>query len=156
MALLHMEGSRTRPGERGETLRATDRVKKRGQFLDVQTHGRRVQLRHFVVVVQRHAGEDALTGPTRVGVTVTKKIAGAVGRNRVKRVVREVFRRNRERFPAGCDVIFIARDGADALDYATVLDEVTSSERALRAAAARAPTASTSRPRRPRTEGRRS
>ena len=153
MALLHMEGSRTRPGERGEGLRAPDRLKKRGDFVDVQTHGRRVQLRHFVVIVQRRAAETPAT-ETRIGVTITKKISGAVGRNRVKRLVREVFRRNRERFPAGCDVVFIARAGADTLDYATVLAEVSAVERAL-GAAARASAPAASRPRGPRLGGRR-
>jgi ribonuclease P protein component len=50
-------------------------------------------------------------------VTVTKKVAGAVGRNRVKRVLREVFRRNRHLFPEGCDVVIIAKTGAPELGY---------------------------------------
>ena len=153
MALLRMEDRRTRPGERGEILRAADRVKKRREYVDVQSHGRRVQLRHFVVIVRPRA-RDVPQVSTRVGVTVTKKVSGAVGRNRVKRLVREVFRRNRERFPADCDVVFIARAGAETLDYATVLGEVMSAERPL-LAAAQAPAQSAARPRRPRVEGRR-
>lgn len=148
-ALLRMESSRTRPGERGEILRATDRVKRRGDYLEVQAHGRRVQARHFVVIVQPRPLGAGPESPTRIGVTVTKKVSGAVGRNRVKRLVREVFRRNRDRFPAGCDVVFIARAGAEGLDYETVLAEVTSVERAMHAAARAAPAAAASRPRRP-------
>lgn len=154
MALLQMEGSRTRPGERGETLRATERVKRRGDYVDVQSHGRRVQLRHFVAIMQPR-GEDPPEPTTRIGVTITKKVSGAVGRNRVKRLIREVFRRNRELFPPGCDVVLIARAGADTLDYATVLAEVTGAQRALHAAA-RGPARSPTRPRKPLAEGRRS
>ena len=39
---------------------------------------------------------------------MTKKVGTAVQRNRIKRVVREVFRRHRSMFPAGHDVVFIA------------------------------------------------
>lgn len=76
---------------------------------------------HFVVVLRRREVPGA---PTRLGVTVTRRIANAVGRNRVKRVVREVFRRNRHMFPAGCDVVIIAKSGAPLLGYAEVEAEL--------------------------------
>ena len=44
----------------------------------------------------------------RVGYTVTKKVGGAVFRNRIKRLVREVFRRNKSAFPRGTDVVLVA------------------------------------------------
>ena len=66
--------------------------------------------------------------------TVTKRVAGAVGRNRVKRLVREVFRLNRPLFPAQCELVVVARSGADQLDYATVRDEVRKASPALRRA----------------------
>lgn len=64
-------------------------------------------------------------GRARLGITVTKKVSStAVGRNRVKRVVREVFRKNRELFPPGCDVVVIAKRESPALGYGDVLAEV--------------------------------
>lgn len=42
---------------------------------------------------------------------MTRKMGGAVVRNRVKRVYREVFRRNRERLPTGVDVVVNAHPG---------------------------------------------
>jgi len=71
----------------------------------------------------------------RLGVTVTRKVAHAVGRNRIRRVVREVFRRNPELFPAGCDVVFIAKAKADQVGYHEVRDEVRQVREALRRAA---------------------
>lgn len=66
---------------------------------------------------------------------MTRKIASAVGRNRIKRVMREVFRRNRDLFPAGCDIVAIAKDGADALGYGQVLSEIRAARNAMAARA---------------------
>ena len=86
----------------------------------MQDTGRKHHTRHFLVVVLPRPDD----GPPRIGVTVTKRVGNAVQRNRVKRLVREVFRRERARFPAGCDVVFIAKDGAPELCYDDVLAEV--------------------------------
>lgn len=117
-----------------EGLPRTHRLRRRREFLDVQKGGRRVHTRHFVVVVLPREG----SGDTRMGVTVTKRVAGSVGRNRVKRVVREVFRRHRHYFPGGCDVVIIAKSGADLLGYDDVHDEMERIRRPLAAAAQKA------------------
>lgn len=94
-----------------------DRIRRRSEFLRVQNEGSRVHTPHFVVMV--HANERR-----RIGITVTRRVAGAVGRNRIKRLVREVFRLDRQLFPANCDVVVVARRGAHRLDYAHVLAEL--------------------------------
>jgi ribonuclease P protein component len=118
------------------------RLRKRPEFLEVQARGRRVHTPHFILLV--HPGERQA-----LGVTVTRKIAGAVGRNRVKRLWREVFRLNRELFPPRCALVAVARAGAADLDYAAVAAEVASASAALfRAAGAEtAPAPPTSFPR---------
>lgn len=75
--------------------------------------------------------EPAATSRARLGVTVGKRVGNAVHRNRVKRLVREVFRRNRALFPEGCDVVLVARSGADRLDYGLVLDELVRAQAAI-------------------------
>lgn len=45
----------------------------------------------------------------RVGVTVSKKLGGAVVRNRVRRRLREVYRLNEMRFAPGWDIVVVAR-----------------------------------------------
>jgi ribonuclease P protein component len=101
-----------------------ERLRRRSQFLAVQRRGRGVgEPRFRVVVLER---PDA--GPARLGVTVTKKVGGAVVRNRIKRLVREVYRRNKDWFPAGRDVVVIARDGAPGASLEDVAGEL---ERAL-------------------------
>ena len=104
----------------------SQRLLRRSDFVRVQQQGRRVHTAHFVVLLLpgRAAG-------VRIGVTVGKRVGGAVQRNRVKRLVREVFRRNKLLFPRDCDVVLVARTGADRLDYASVLGELVRAQAAL-------------------------
>lgn len=112
---------------------ASVRLKRRPDFQAAQGRGRKIHTEHFVVcLLVRKAVSTSTERPARVppddgprlGITVTKKIAGAVGRNRVKRVVREVFRCNRSEFPTGTDVVVIAKDGAPSLSRAEVETEL--------------------------------
>lgn len=122
------EGAVSPPGPPGprRTLRPSDRVKLRRDFLRAQA-GRKVHTPHFVVCLFSRGDHEA----PRLGVTVTRKVGGAVQRNRVKRVVREVFRCHRELFPVGCDVVLIAKEGAPSLGMNDVLAEVRSSASAI-------------------------
>ncbi len=68
---------------------------------------------------------------------MTKKVGTAVQRNRIKRVVREVFRRNRQLFPASHDLVFIAKRGAAEINYGLLLSELERAARKLQIEAAR-------------------
>lgn len=48
---------------------------------------------------------------SRLGLTVSRKIGGAVCRNRWKRLVREAFRRHRGQMPPGLDLVVLPRKG---------------------------------------------
>jgi len=72
----------------------------------VSDRGRRFQT-HFFVVFRL---ERDLPGEARLGITVTRKVGGAVRRNRIKRLVREWFRGRREELKS-CDLVVIARRG---------------------------------------------
>ena len=48
-------------------------------------------------------------GVTRIGITTSKKIGGAVARNRARRVIREAYRLLRPEITPGRDLIFVAR-----------------------------------------------
>ena len=61
---------------------------------------------------------------SRLGITVSRKVGKAVVRNRVKRLVREAFRRNREALPTGLDLVFVARAGKPATEHAAVVAEM--------------------------------
>lgn len=87
------------------------RVTRSRDFDAVYRKGRSTAGRHLVVYVfPREAGEDA--GPARLGLSVSRKVGGAVARNRVKRVLREQFAGRAGLVPDGSDVVVIARPGA--------------------------------------------
>lgn len=48
----------------------------------------------------------------RLGVVASRKVGGAVVRNRIKRYVREYFRRFRGRFPEDTQLVIVARHRA--------------------------------------------
>ena len=56
----------------------------------------------------------------RVGITVSKKLGGAVVRNRVRRRLREVYRLNEERFLPGWDIVVVARSRCIKADFVTL------------------------------------
>lgn len=68
---------------------------------------------------------------------MTKKVGTAVQRNRIKRVVREVFRRNRHLFPPSHDVVFIAKRDAPQVSYDALLGELRRAARKLQPEALR-------------------
>lgn len=85
-----------------------------------QDAGRRVHTPHFVLIVARGPEPSA---PSRLGVTVTRKVGSSVRRNRVKRLVREAFRLDPELLPVGIDLVVIAKEGAPTLALADVQSE---------------------------------
>ncbi len=88
------------------------RLRRRREFLAVQERGRRLYARELVVIALATGGERA-----RIGITVSRKIANAVGRNRVKRWVREAFRAVAGGLPP-VDLVVVARSGADRIGLA--------------------------------------
>jgi ribonuclease P protein component len=100
-----------------------ERLKKRADFLAAAKGF--ACARGAVLVQARDRGDGA--GSVRVGFTATRRLGGAVVRNRAKRRLREAARAT---FPglarAGCDYVLIARNGAVSRPYPRLLDDVKS------------------------------
>jgi ribonuclease P protein component len=92
----------------GETFRKHHRLLKRAQFRHTERKGFRRSGKHLVVVARKNEVDFS-----RLGITVTRKVGNAVVRNRWKRRIREVFRRNRDQVPEGWDFVVIVRKGED-------------------------------------------
>ena len=57
------------------------------------------------------------TNSNRLGITVSKKVGGAVARNRAKRRLKELYRINSHRLKKGLDIVIVARASAVTVDY---------------------------------------
>lgn len=101
--------------------RAVGRMTRRADFL-AANRGLRQPMPGFVLLVrERHDGDTGL----RLGITVTKKIGGAVIRNRMKRRFRALAR---ELLPqhgiSGADHVLIGREGGIERDFAMLRQEL--------------------------------
>jgi len=96
-------GGRVRPG-RGRLTRSAD-------FDRVFRHGRSHAGRELILYLFPRGAEAA----PRLGLSVSRKVGGAVERNRVKRLLREAFALEGARLPVGTDAVVVARREARAL-----------------------------------------
>ena len=87
------------------------RLSRSAEFERVYRHGRSNATRHFVLYVF----DSPTAGPTRLGLSVSRKVGGAVQRNHVKRVLREAFAALAEQVGDGHDLVIVARPGAAEL-----------------------------------------
>ncbi len=123
------------------------RLRKRWEFLRAQRDGAKHHLRHLLVyVVQspipRDSGGALLGQPgvvaddrdlplgaerrgPRFGVTVTRKLGGAVERNRIKRRLRVLFRQGRQSLPTHIDLVCIAKQSAATASFAALERDFT-------------------------------
>jgi ribonuclease P protein component len=76
------------------------------EFERVYRSGRRLKGDAFAVILLA----NSLTHH-RLGISIPKKVGNAVRRNRIKRLIRELFRLHRTVFPVATDVVFAVRPG---------------------------------------------
>jgi len=98
--------------EAGRARRKRRRLSRSGDFERVYREGRSHASRYLVVYSFPRA-DDA--GPPRLGVSVGRKLGGAVQRNRVKRLLREAFWGAADSLSPGHDFVIVARPEAGPL-----------------------------------------
>ena len=103
------------------------RLSRSAEFQRVYRQGRSHANRHLVL----YAFQSPSAEGARLGLSVSRKVGGAVERNGVKRLLREAFSVEGERLPVGSDAVVIARAGAHELAERDGLSGVQSALREL-------------------------
>ncbi|MGB3223025.1 MAG: ribonuclease P protein component [Desulforhopalus sp.] len=88
----------------GQRLLKSSLLRKGWEFEEVYSRGKRLHGVGFTLICQPNS-----TGNSRLGISVHRKIRGAVKRNRLKRIIRESFRLWQKHYPAGADIVFAVR-----------------------------------------------
>lgn len=83
-------------------FRSEERIQRRADFKRVYEDGLRVHSRYSTIFILANSLEFG-----RLGIAATKKLGGAVRRNRAKRLIREIFRRNK--IASGFDVVVVPK-----------------------------------------------
>jgi ribonuclease P protein component len=103
-------------------FRPQERIRRRTEFQRVYKHGDRIHSRYSTLFILPNSLDVA-----RLGIAATRKLGGAVQRNRAKRLIREVFRRNK--IAPGFDIVVVPkRELLDAsltvleADYRSILE----------------------------------
>lgn len=109
------------------------RLRSRADYLAVQNSGARIASRHMTLLGRANA-----LGMDRLGIVASRRVGGAVQRNRAKRRLRELFRHQvRHVSPEGegrtLDVVVIARQSLVDAPASALRAEFSSAFRRLRA-----------------------
>jgi ribonuclease P protein component len=94
------------------TLPKSERLKRGSQFRHAYEHGRKYVGKLFVLyVVDDPPQRPMATGPAAraVGVVTSRKVGNAVTRNRARRLLREAYRLNKQKFKDNLQMVMIAR-----------------------------------------------
>jgi ribonuclease P protein component len=114
--------------EIAQTLSSAERIRKRPDFERVYNQGVKAPGRFMTLFLLRNG-----SSVSRLGIAATRKLGGAVQRNRAKRLAREIFRRHKP--PPGLDLVVIPRREFLNVELASLEAEYQSivSRRAARA-----------------------
>ena len=107
------------------------RLSRSAEFERVYRHGRSTANRQLVL----YSFPNASGGPPRLGLSVSRKVGGAVERNHVKRLLREAFSAVGPDLASGHDIVIVARPTVAEL---ATRDGLKGIEASLRELAARA------------------
>lgn len=87
-----------------ETLSPQERIRNKKEFLHLYKKGSRYRAKYFNLI---YISSDL--GFSRMAVVISKKVGNAVKRNKFKRQMRSLFRRNKDLLESSFDILIIAK-----------------------------------------------
>lgn len=88
------------------------RLRKNIEFKRVYSKGKNYWNRNLILYIKKNGLEE-----TRLGITITKKIGNAVVRNKIRRKIKEIYRKNYPNIKSGYDLIIIPKKNVIDLSY---------------------------------------
>ena len=89
------------------------RIVRSSEYRALYKAGKKIHSERFVLFCRANN-----LGHPRLGITVSRKVGGAVVRNRIKRLLKEIFRRSIIQTPRQIDIVFNAKSGCAGVSYA--------------------------------------
>lgn len=90
----------------------SESLKKNTEFREVYNNGDSVANRYLVMYKM-----DNHKDINRIGISVSKKVGNSIIRHRIKRLIKESYRLNEDRFSRGYDIVIIARNSAKERNF---------------------------------------
>jgi ribonuclease P protein component len=102
-------------------MRHTISLKENYEFRSLYARGKKTAGVHLAMYARKNR---RFAGVTRLGVSVSGKLGGAVVRNRVRRRIKEAYRLQESRFAKGFDIVIVARARAIGADFSALGEEI--------------------------------
>lgn len=107
-----------------ESFPKEERLLKRSEFIKVQRLGKKVATGSMIILFY-----PSKFGSTRLGIAVSKKVGNSVTRNRLKRLIREAYRKNKAWFRSSMDYVIIPKRIKTEIYYRNILEELNACRR---------------------------
>ncbi len=108
-----------------ESLSPGERIRKKKDFIILYRKGNRYRAKYFNLIYLSNT-----LAYSRVGVVASRKVGNAVTRNKAKRWMRELYRRNKDLFAYPIDLLMVATAEMKTAAWAELVDHY---HRAIRA-----------------------
>ena len=95
-----------------EGVNSKERIKKKSQFVSIFKNGKKIDIKKLKIFYAKNN-----INISRFTIVTSKKLGSSVQRNRIKRIIKEVYRRNKEYFGKNMDWIFIPQGKWEKINY---------------------------------------
>ena len=99
----------------GQRFRPSDRIRHTAEFEKLYASGIKVPGRSFTMIAALNG-----LGHSRLGFALGRKVGGSVERNRVRRRLREIFRKRRGALQGSFDIVILGRPALASQTFITL------------------------------------